>query len=154
MNHIHMDSLTGVLQAIVAPARGSSAEADLQQLPRTRQDVALEETGRRAQASVSNPRVTPINTTITPPIRRGTLGSPLSEKTLYGDELDEPHEKQENSGSAQGSKTDLPVDSPNQEEEEWPLKYPIAPQHCRRWGKPESYVVSSFPMIVSDEMRG
>jgi hypothetical protein len=145
-----MDSLTGVLQAIVAPARG---EADLQQLPRTMHDVTLGETDKRTQASVSNPRVTPINTTITPPIRRNTVGSPLSEKTPYGDELDEPHEKQQHSGSAQGSKTDLPVDSPNQEEE-WPPKYPIAPQHCRRWGKPESYVVSNFSMRVSEGMRG
>jgi len=150
-----MDSLTGVLQAIVAPSRGSSAAHDLQQLPRTRQDLALEETSRRAQGSTSHPRVTPINTTITTSIRKETFGSPLSERTLYGDELDEPHEKKQNSATSQDSKINLPVDSPNQDEEgELPFKYPIAPQHCRRWGKPESYVISVLPTTLSDGMRG
>lgn len=152
MNHIRMGSLVERLHAMVGPARGSSAAADTQ-LPRTRQDVILEETGRRAQASVSNPRLTPINTAIEPAIRKYTLGSPLSGKTLYGDELDEPQEKQQNDGNVQESKAELPVDSPNQEEEP-PLKYPIAPQHCRRWGKPESYVLFSLFTRFSDGMRG
>jgi len=151
MNQIRMDSLNSVLQAM----RGSGAAADLQQLPRTMQDLALEETGKRAQASVSNPRVTPINTTITPTIRKDTLGSPLSAKTLYGDDdVEEPHKKQQNSGDVQDSKTDLPVDSPTQEEEEWPIKYPIAPRHCRRWGKPETYVVPDVSTKSSDGVRG
>ena len=153
MNHIRMDSFTGVWQTIVAPSRGSSAAHDPQQLPMTMQDLALEVTSRRAQGSASHPRVTPIDTTITTSIRKETLvGSPLSAKTLY--ELDEPHEKQQNSANAQDSKINLPVDSPNQEEEdELPLKYPIAPQHCRRWGKPESYVISVLPVTLSDGMR-
>jgi len=97
---MRMDALPGVLQAIVAPVRGSGY---LQQLPRTRQDLALEQT----------------------------------------------------SANAQGGKIDLPVDNPNQEEEEeLPYKYPIAPQHCRRWGKPESYVVSVLSTTLSDGMRG
>ena len=149
MNHIRMDSLTGVLQAMVAPSRGSS-----EQLPRTRQDVALEENSRRAQASASHPRLTPIITTIPSPIRKDTLGSPLSEGTLYGDELDEPHEKQQDSGKPQDSKSDLPADSPNQEDEEWPLKWPIAPQYCRRWGKPDPYVISNFSTTPFDGMCG
>ena len=87
VNQIRMDSPTEVLQAIVAPSHGSTAAHNLQQLPRTRQDVT--------------------------------------------------------------------VNSPNQEEEEeLPFKYPIAPQHCRRWGKPESYVISNFPTKLSDGMRG
>lgn len=140
MNHIRMGSLTERLHAIVAPMHDSGDAADMQ-LPRTRQDVALGETGRRAQASVSNPRVTPINTSIRA-IRKDTIGSPLSGRTLYGDELDEPYEKQQEDGKAQEGKLELPVvDSPDQEDEEWPIKYPRAPQHCRRWEKPESYVV-------------
>ena len=88
------------------------------------------------------------------PIRKETLGSPLSGRTLYGDELDEPYEKQQSSAKALDSKIDLPVDSPNQEEEEeLPFKYPIAPQHCRRWGKPESYVISDLSTRLSDGMR-
>jgi hypothetical protein len=155
MNYNRMDSLTGVLQAMVAPSRGSSAAHDLQQLPRTRQDVTLEETSRRAQASASHPRVTPINTTITSAIRKDTLGSPLSGRTLYGDELDEPHEKQQINETQQNSKIDLPVvDSPNQEDAEWPLKWPIAPQYCRRWGKPESYVIFNSSTKPSDGMCG
>ena len=152
MNHIRMDSFTGVWQAIVAPSRGSSAAHDPQQLPRTMQDLALEETSRRAQGSTSHPRVTPIDTTLTTSIRKETLvSSPLSAKTLY--DLDESHEKQQNSATVQDSKIDLPVDSPNQDEEEddLPFKYPIAPQHCRRWGKPESYVISVLPMTLSDD---
>src|SRR5258706_5198276 len=149
MNHMRMDSFAGVLQAIVAPVRGSGY---LQQLPRTRQDLALEETSRWAQGSGSHPRV---NTTITTPIRKETLGSPLSERIPYGDKLEKPHEMQQNSANAQGSKIDLPVDNPNQgEKEEWPLKYPISPQHCRRGQKPESYVISDFSMTLSDGMRG
>jgi len=159
MDQTRIDSLTEVLAAVVAPARRGGAAADLQ-LPRTRQDVeettiqakalvsnpvapintlatdnrglplALEETSRRAQASASHPRVT--NTTTTSVIRKETLRSPLSERTLYGDELDEPHEKQQNSGNPQDSK---PVDNPNQE---WPhKKKPIAPQYCRRCEKLE-----------------
>jgi hypothetical protein len=62
MDQIRMDSLTGVSAAIVAPARGSAAAADLQQLPRTRQDVGLEKTTIRAIAPVSNPNAAPINT--------------------------------------------------------------------------------------------
>ena len=152
MNTIRMDSLSGVLQAIVAPSRGSSAAHDL---PRTRQDLALEETSRRAQASASHRRVAPIDTTITPPIRKETLGSPLSGRTLYGDELDEPYEKQQNSAKVLDSKIDLPVESPIQEQEEdLPFKYPIAPQHCRRWGKPESYVIFNFSTRPSDRIRG
>jgi hypothetical protein len=107
------------------------------QLPRTRQDVILEENRRRAQ--VSNPHIPPIDTTITTPIRRDTLGSPLSGGTLYDDNFDEPHEKQQNHAE---SKPELAVaDSPSEEEDEWPAKYPVAPQYCRRWGKPESYVM-------------
>ena len=156
VNQIRTDSLTEVLQTIVAPARGSGAAVHLQQLPRTRQDLALlEETSRRAQGTASHPRVTPTSTTITTPIRKEILGSPLSAGILYGDELDEPRERQQNSANVQDSKIDLPVDNPNQEEEEeWPFKYPIAPQHCRRWGKPESYVISVLPITLSDGMRG
>jgi len=105
MDQIRMDSPTGVFAAIVAPARGSGAAVDLQ-LPRTRQDVVLEETSRPAQASASHPRVT------------------------------------------------SNIDSPNQEDEEWPLKWPIAPQYCRRWGKPEPYVIFDFPMRLSDGVCG
>ena len=148
MNNIRMGSLNGVLQAIGASSRDSSAAHDL---PRTRQDLALEETSRRAQTSTSHPRVAPIDTTLTRPVRKETFGSPLSERTLYGDELDESYEKQQNSAKVLDSKIDLPVESPNQEEgEELPFKYPIAPQHCRRWGKPESYVISNFSTRLSD----
>ena len=155
MNNIRMDSLSGVLQAIVAPARGSSAAHEVHELPRTVQDLALEETSRRAQTSTSHPRVAPIDTTITRPIRKETFGSPLSERTLYGDELDEPHEKQKNSAGALDSKIDLPIESPNQEEaEDMPFKYPIAPQFCRRWGKPESYVIPDFSTKLSDGLCG
>ena len=142
MNHVRMDSLTERLQAIVAPKRGGGGADDME-LPRTRQDLALEETGRRAQASVSIPRLPPINTSI-PAIRKDTLGSPLSGGTLFGDELDEPHEKEKEDGNVQESKSELPVvDSPDQEME-WPLKFPKAPQLCRRWEKPESYAVFNF----------
>jgi hypothetical protein len=155
MNYIRMDSLTAALQAMVAPSRGSGAAHDLQQLPRTRQEVTLDETSRRAQASASHPRVAPINTTITSAIRKDALGSPLSGRTtLYGDELDEPHEKQQNNGNPQDSKTDLHVDSPNKEDAEWPLKWPIAPQYCRRWGKPESYVILDLSTKLFDGMCG
>ena len=164
VNQIRMDSLTEVLRAIAAPARGSGAAVYLQRLPRTRQDLALEEPSRGAQGSLkpqvqgsaSHPRVTLTSatvTTITTPTRKETLGSSLSGRILYDDELDEPHEEQQNSATAQDSKIDLPVDNSNQEEE-LPLKYPIAPQYCRRWAKPESYVISDFSTTLSDEMRG
>jgi len=173
-----IDSLTGVFAAIVAPARRGGAAADLQ-LPRTRQDVeettiqakalvsdpvapintlatdnrglplALEETSRRAQASASHPRVT--NTTTTSVIRKDNPGSPLSERTL---DVDEPHEKQKNSRNPQDSKPNLHVDIPKQDDEKWPLKWPIAPQHCRRFGKPQRYVVFEFSMKLSDGMCG
>ena len=148
LNQIRMDTFSGVLQAIVAPSHGSSAAHDLQ-LPRTRQDVTLEETSRRAQESASHPRVTPINTPITPFVRKETLDSVLY-KARYGNKLDEPQAEQQNSANAQDREIDLPVDNPNQEEkeeEELPDKYPIAPQFCRRWRKPESYVIfdTRFP---------
>src|SRR5258706_4618579 len=99
MDPMRMDALPGVLQAIVAPVRGSGY---LQQLPRTRQDLALEQT----------------------------------------------------SANAQGGKIDLPVDNPNQEEEEeLPFKYPIVPQHCRRWRKPQSYVLPDLSTALSERMR-
>lgn len=135
-----MDSLTEVLQAIVTL---SSAAHDMQQLPRTRQEVTLEENSRRAQASASNPRVTPI-----------TLGAPLSEKTLHGDELGEHLETQQNSRNAQDIEANLPPSSSRQGEEELPVKYPIAPQFCRRWGKPESYVIPDFSTKLSDGLCG
>jgi len=43
---------------------------------------------------------------------------------------------------------------PNQEDGEWPLKWPIAPQYCRRWGKPEPYVVFDVYTKLSDGMCG
>ena len=157
MNHIRMDSLTERLQAIVAPRRGSGDAADMQ-LPRTRQDVVLEETGRRAQALTLSRRVTPIDTSV--PARKDA-GSPLSGKTLYGDGFDEPHEKQQDDVNEQESKPVVDeqeskpmVDDPTQEEDEWPMKYPIAPQHCRRWGKPETYVVFKFPGKDFNGLRG
>jgi len=134
MNHFHMDSFSRCLQAIVAPMGGASAAADDMQLPRTRQDVMLEETRRRAQASVSNPTI-------------ASKRSPLSEKNLSGDGLDEAREKQQDSGNAQENKI-------ADEEIEWPVKYPIAPQHCRRWEKPGSYVVFNFSTKYSDGPRG
>jgi len=174
MDKIRTDSLTGVFAAIVAPARGSGAPADLQ-LPRTRQDVVSEETTIRAKALVSNPAA-PTNTlaidnrgsplaleetsrpaqapTTTSVTRKNNLGSPLTGRTLYRDELDEPHEKQQNSGNPQDSKTDLPVDSPNQEDEKWPLKWPIAPAWCRRRQKPELYVIFDFSVKLFDGMCG
>ena len=153
VNQIRMDSLTETLRAIAAPPRGSGAAVYLQ--PTTRQDLALEETSRRAQGLASHPRVVPTNTTTTTPTRKETPGSPLSGRTLYGDELDEPHEEQQDSATAQDSEIYLPIVNPNQEEEEeLPVKYPIAPQYCRRWGKPESYVISVLPMTLSDGMRG
>jgi len=134
MNHFHMDSLSGRLQAIVAPIRGGSAAEHDMRLPRTTQDLESEETGRRTQALVSRSRVTPIDTTIASKFRKDSLASPLSGGTLYDGELDEPSEKQQDGGSVQDSK--------NADEEEGSLiKYPIAPQHCRRWEKPESYVI-------------
>jgi len=140
MNHFHMDSFSRCLQAIVTPMGGGGAAADDMQLPRTWQDVMLEETRRQAQASVSSP----INsTTASNKIRAETLGSPLSEKTLYGDELNEVREKQQDSGNAQESKI-------ADEEKEWPVKYPIAPQHSRRKEKPGPYVVFNFSMKYSD----
>jgi hypothetical protein len=83
----------------------------------------------------SDPRLTPIDTTIAQASRSDTLGSPLSGGTLF----DEPNEKQQQNGeNAKESKVELVVDSPDEEEgAEWPAKYPVAPQHCRRWGKPE-----------------
>ena len=139
MDQIRMGSLTGVFASIVAPARGSGAAAE-QQLPRTRQDVV-------AEAPVFNPPVAPINM---PAIE--DRGLPLSAENLYDDALDEPHEKQQDSGKPQDRKTDLPADSPNQEDEEWPLKWPIAPQYCRRWGKPDPYVISYISATLSDGM--
>ena len=145
MNYIHMDTFSRCLQAIVAPMGGGSAAADDMQLPRTQQDVMLDETRRRAQASVSNPRVTPINsTTASKKIRADTLGLPLSEKALYGDGLDEAREQQQDSGNAQESKI----------ADEEKVKYPIAPRHCRRWEKPGSYVVFNFSTKYSDGPRG
>ena len=139
MDQTRMRSLTELLAAIVAPARGSGAAADLQQLPRTRQDVV-------AEAPVFNP---PLASTNIPAIEdRGSAGN------LHGDALDEPHEKQQDSGKPQDSKIDLPADSPNQEDEEWPLKWPIAPQYCRRWGKPDPYVISNFSTTPFDGMCG
>ena len=118
------------------------------------QDLVLEETSRRAQASTSHSRVIPTQP-IPIPIRKDTLGEPLSEKTLYGDKRDEYLEAQQNSGGAQGIETGIPDGGPKQGESKWPLlKYPIAPQHCRRWGKPESYVISDFSTKPSDGMRG
>ena len=142
MNQIRMRSLIGVFAAIVAPARGSGAVADLQLLPRTRQDVV-------AEAPVFNPPVAPINI---PAIE--DRGLPLSAGILDGDALGEPHGKQQDSGKPQNSKTDLPADSLNQEDEGWPLKWPIAPQYCRRWGKPESYVTSHLCTTLFDGMCG
>ena len=138
MNHICMESLSGRLQAIVAPMCGSSAT---DQLPRTRQDVV--ETSKQAQSSVSNPRVPPIDTAIASKIRKGTLASPLSGTTLNGGGFDEPSEGQKDGGSSQESKN-------ADEEEETPVKYPIIPGKCRRWEKPESYVMLKFSMKYSD----
>jgi hypothetical protein len=144
MNHIRMEPLTGLARAVIARSRGGSAAHDLQLLPRTIQDVALDATSRRAQASTSHLRITP---TITSAIRNDSLGSPLRGRTLY---VDEPYENQQNDGNQQDSNLDLPVDSPNQEDTEWPLKWPIAPQYCRRWGKPESYVIFVVSTKLSD----
>jgi len=74
MNYIHMDTLTRAFAAIGASARGSGAAAELQ-LPRTRQDVVLKETSVRAQASVSHPRVTNIDSS-TRKLRNGLLYGP------------------------------------------------------------------------------
>ena len=129
MDQIRMSSFAGVFAAIVAPAHGSGTSADLQQLPRTRQDVVVEETTLRAEAPVSNPRVAPINT---PAIE--DRGLPLSGGNLHGDALDEPHEAQPNVGNSREKNAYQAVDR-------YPIKWPIAPQHCRRWGKPETYVI-------------
>jgi hypothetical protein len=132
-----MNFLTARLQAIVAPAHGSG---NIQQLPRTRQDVVLEETGR--------PAITPVVANM-PTIRRDNIGNPLSGRTLYGDELDEPHGAQQNVGNLQERREGLAVDSENREEE-WPIKYPVAPQHCGRWGKPGPYVIFDLPTRFPD----
>ena len=145
MDRIRMGSLTGVLAAIVAPARGSGASADLQQLPKTRQDVVVEETTIRAEAPVSNPRVAPTNM-----LAIDDRGLPLSGGTLYGDTLDEPHEAQQNVGNSRGRRADSAVDNTN-EEDEYPLKWPIAPQHSRRRGKPETYVIFDLSAESPDE---
>ena len=141
-----MGSLTGVFAAIVAPARGSGASADLQQLPRTRQDVVVEETTIRAEAPVSNPRVASINM-----LAIDHLGLPLSRGTLHGNTLDEPHEAQQNVGNSRGRRADSAVDKTN-EKVKYPLKWPIAPQHSRRWEKPETYVISDLPAKSPDGM--
>ena len=125
-----MDFLTEILQAIVTP---SSAAHDMQQLPRTRQDVTSEETSRRAQASASR--------------------AILPEKTLHGDKLGEHLEAQQNGGNAQDIEANLPSSNSSRGEEEL-KKYPIAPQFCRRWGKPESYVIPDLSMKLSDGMCG
>jgi len=116
------------------------------QLPRTWQDVILEETSRQAQASVSNLRVPPINSTIASKIRGDTLESPLSGKNLNGDGLAEAREKQQDGGNTQESKI--------AEEMELPVKYPIIPCYSRRWEKPGSYVIFSVSMKYSDGPRG
>ena len=76
----------------------------------------------------------------------------LLRRFLYGDGFDEPHEKQQDIVNEQKSRP--VVDDPAQEEEEWPMKYPIAPQHCRRWGKPETYVVFKISWEKFDGLRG
>jgi len=143
MNRIRMGSLGGRVQAIVVPMRGGSAAEPDMRLPSTTQDLELEETRRRTQASVSRPRVTPIDTTIAAKIQKDTLASPFSGSTLNGDGLDELSEKQQDGGSSQESKNAI----------EYP-KYPIIPRHCRRWEKPEPYVMLNSSMKYSDGPRG
>jgi len=147
MDHIRMNSLSGHMQAIVAPMRGGGAAEHDMRLPRTIQDLELEETGRRAQALVSKSRVTPIDTTIASKFRKESLASPFSGSTLNGDGLDEPSEGQQDGGSPQESKNAY-------KEEELPVKYPIIPTRCRRWEKPGPYVMLNFCMKYSDSPRG
>jgi len=101
MDQTRIDSLTGVLAAVVAPARRGGAAADLQ-LPRTRQDV--EETTIQAKALVSNP-VASINTLAT-----DNRGLPLAlEETSRQAQASASHPRVTNTHHVRNSKGDSQI---------------------------------------------